>query len=326
MKYPFLLGLFLACFYFIDDTHGRPFNGKIKSGNENRMAIAGKVVEEESLLPVRTTVTIKVKGFKPIKATTDDMGYFSANIPVAEEFKIVVKAPGFESQVNTIQYPVYEEGAPNNIEIKLTPAVKLTLDGLVLSETDKTPLEVEFNVYRFSDFIKIDSKEIHNGKYSQSLTDFGWYMIDFSAPGYVDVTDTVWVLNCKRKTIHKNYYLTPIEQGLTMQLNEIHFNFGKTTLRPDSYSELDKMVTFLNKNPALQVEVAGHTDSKGPDDYNLFLSQARAQAVLNYLAEKGIDKNQLIAKGYGETKPVDTNKTLAGQEKNRRVELIVLKN
>jgi outer membrane protein OmpA-like peptidoglycan-associated protein len=85
------------------------------------------------------------------------------------------------------------------------------------------------------------------------------------------------------------------------------------------------MVTFLNKNPALQVEVAGHTDSKGPDDYNLFLSQARAQAVLNYLAEKGIDKNQLIAKGYGETKPVDTNKTLAGQEKNRRVELIVLK-
>jgi outer membrane protein OmpA-like peptidoglycan-associated protein len=85
------------------------------------------------------------------------------------------------------------------------------------------------------------------------------------------------------------------------------------------------MATFLSKNPSLQVEVAGHTDSEGPDDYNLFLSQARAEAVLKYIVDKGISKDQLIAKGYGETKPVDTNETYAGMAKNRRVELVVLK-
>jgi outer membrane protein OmpA-like peptidoglycan-associated protein len=324
MKYPFMLVLFLAYLYPQCDTEGRPFltNGK---KNENRMTIAGVVVEEGSKLPVNTSLTIKVEGFNPIKTTTNTNGQFSANIPMSEEFKIVVHAPGFETQENIIHYPVFEEGAPEPIEIELIPFVKLTLNGLVLSESDKTPLTVEFNVYRFSDFIKVDSKTVNDGKYSQSLTDFGWYMIDFSAPGYLDVTDTVWVLNCKRKTIRKNYYLTPIEKGLTMQLNEIHFNFGKTTLSPDSYSALDKMATFLSKNPSLQVEVAGHTDSEGPDDYNLFLSQARAEAVLKYIVDKGISKDQLIAKGYGETKPVDTNETYAGMAKNRRVELVVLK-
>ena len=324
MKRPFLFTLFLACFFFVGKMDGRPAGKKIKSGKENRMTISGKVVDEASKLPVNTALTIKVEGYRPIKTSTDKLGNFSANIPVAEEFKIVVKAPGFETQVNTIHH-AYEEGSPDYIEINLTPFVKLTLDGLILGEEGKTPLNVEFNVYRFSDFIKMDSKKIRDGKYSQALTDFGWYMIDFSAPGYIDVKDTVWVLNCKRKTIHKNYYLTPIEQGFTMQLNEIHFNFGKTTLRSDSYPELDKVVTFLNKNQSLQIEVAGHTDSEGPNDYNLFLSQARAQAVLNYLVEKGINKDQLIAQGYGETKPVDSNETLSGKANNRRVELVVLR-
>ena len=238
--------------------------------------------------------------------------------------KLLLGRHGFESQESDIDFPADDETS-GYVEIKLTPHIKLTLEGLVLSGKDLKPVDAQFNVYRFSDFIKEDSKMIREGKYSEALTHFGWYMFDFSAPGYMDVTDTVWVLNCKRKSVHKNYYLSPIETGLTMKLNEIHFNFGKAVITEDSYAELDQMVEFIKKNPSMQIEVAGHTDSEGPDDFNLFLSQARAQAVARYISNKGIDPEHLIAKGYGETKPIESNATEAGKSKNRRVELVVIK-
>jgi OmpA-OmpF porin, OOP family len=292
---------------------------------EKMMTIIGRVMDEESKLPISTTLTIQVDGFGPIKATSDVNGNFEVSIPVASNYKMAVRAPGFETQEEVVAMPLQdEEGSPGYVEIQLTPYVKLMVDGHVLSEKDKKPLNAECRIYYHSDFIQAASKTVKNGKFTQPLTHYGWYMIDFSAPGYVNTIDTVWVMSCKRKVIEKNYYLKPIEEGLTMQLREIHFNFGKATLTPDSYAELDQMVQFLKKNPSLKVEVAGHTDSEGPDDYNLFLSLARAQAVANYINSKGVEAGHLIAKGYGETKPVDSSNTESGKLKNRRVELVVI--
>ena len=89
--------------------------------------------------------------------------------------------------------------------------------------------------------------------------------------------------------------------------------------------ELDKVVDFLNNNSSVEIEIAGHTDSKGSDDYNLNLSQGRAQAVVDYLIGQGIDEYRLVAKGYGETVPLETNDTDEGRAVNRRVEFTVLK-
>ena len=89
--------------------------------------------------------------------------------------------------------------------------------------------------------------------------------------------------------------------------------------------ELDKVVEFLNSNPSVEVEIAGHTDSKGGDDYNMNLSQGRAEAVVNYLIENGIEGLRLVAKGYGETVPLQSNETDKGRAFNRRVEFTVLK-
>ncbi len=91
-----------------------------------------------------------------------------------------------------------------------------------------------------------------------------------------------------------------------------------------SFPELDKVVKLFKENPGVAFEIAGHTDSDGPDDYNLILSQGRAQAVVNYLVGHGVTGSQLMAQGYGETKPIDTSQTKAGKAKNRRVEFKVL--
>jgi outer membrane protein OmpA-like peptidoglycan-associated protein len=123
----------------------------------------------------------------------------------------------------------------------------------------------------------------------------------------------------------KNILMTPIEVGITVRLKNIYFDFDKTTLKSESYVELNKVVDFLKQNGHVSIEISGHTDSKGSDEYNLNLSQGRSQAVVDYLASQGIDQSRLQARGYGETKPIDTNETDEGRANNRRVEFTILK-
>lgn len=105
-------------------------------------------------------------------------------------------------------------------------------------------------------------------------------------------------------------------------LRHVHFASGKADLTPDSEASLGNTAQVLKDNPDWTVRVEGFTDSTGNKDANLKLSQDRADAVMNWLVDHGVDRGRLSAKGYGETRPVATNATEAGRLKNRRVELV----
>lgn len=105
-------------------------------------------------------------------------------------------------------------------------------------------------------------------------------------------------------------------------LEGVNFDHDKATLREDAHPILDQAAEGLKEWGDVKVEVAGYTDSRGKDKYNLKLSQRRAEAVRAYLISKGVAADRLTAKGFGETKPVADNKTAEGRFKNRRVELI----
>jgi len=108
-------------------------------------------------------------------------------------------------------------------------------------------------------------------------------------------------------------------------LEGVNFDFDKSTLRQEDIAIIDRDVTTLDQWGNANIEVAGHTDSRGSDEYNMNLSQQRAEAVRNYLISKGIAADRLTAKGYGESQPVADNATDEGRFKNRRVELVPLK-
>jgi outer membrane protein OmpA-like peptidoglycan-associated protein len=118
--------------------------------------------------------------------------------------------------------------------------------------------------------------------------------------------------------------MIPIEVGITVRLNNIFFDFDKTTLRSESIPQLERVVKFMEDNPTVEVEIGGHTDSKGSNMYNNNLSQGRADAVVYYVIENGIGPDRIIARGYGETIPVDSNITDEGRQTNRRVEFKIL--
>jgi len=114
------------------------------------------------------------------------------------------------------------------------------------------------------------------------------------------------------------------EKGCPLSFTlQIEFDFDKADIRPQYHEELKQASQFIQKYPAPKILIAGHTDSQGDDNYNMELSQKRAESVRQYLIDNfNIDAAKLVAKGYGETQPVADNATDAGRQKNRRVEVV----
>lgn len=104
-------------------------------------------------------------------------------------------------------------------------------------------------------------------------------------------------------------------------LEEVLFDFDKSTIKPEYHPFLDRVAAVFEKNPSLKVEIEGHTDNIGTKSYNMALSLRRANAVKEYLISRGIDKSRLSTKGYGFSRPISTNATKAGRALNRRVQL-----
>lgn len=119
--------------------------------------------------------------------------------------------------------------------------------------------------------------------------------------------------------------LFSIREGTAIVLNNIFFETGKTALLPESNIELDKVARFIIDNKIQKIEISGHTDNIGNEAYNQKLSEGRAKSVVDYLISKGVKPDVLDFKGYGITRPVDTNLTKEGQANNRRVEFFLVK-
>lgn len=119
--------------------------------------------------------------------------------------------------------------------------------------------------------------------------------------------------------------LKSIEEGGSLVLENIFFEFNKTDLLPASFPELDKVVDFMISENIKMIEISGHTDSDGADAYNHKLSDGRAQSVVKYLTAKGVGADRMTAKGYGEARPLETNASEAGKAINRRVEFRLIK-
>jgi outer membrane protein OmpA-like peptidoglycan-associated protein len=111
-----------------------------------------------------------------------------------------------------------------------------------------------------------------------------------------------------------------------IRLNDVRFDTGKATLRPESFPSLDAVGQVLGKWPELKIEIGGHTDSRGSTAYNQSLSEQRVRAVLDYLIGKfpSLQRDQYTLQGYGESKPLKPNTSAANMAENRRVEFKVL--
>jgi outer membrane protein OmpA-like peptidoglycan-associated protein len=169
--------------------------------------------------------------------------------------------------------------------------------------------------------------EWSNGMEGQTLKGLAAGDYRFKALDAFNCQDTGYVKFIEPKAIVDEFVegLQTIEEGESIVLKNIFFEFNKTTLLPKSFIELDKVADFMTKNDLHLIEIGGHTDSEGSDTYNLKLSEGRAKSVVNYLKTKGIKAERMRSIGYGESKPIDTNLSDQGRAQNRRVEFTLVK-
>jgi len=155
------------------------------------------------------------------------------------------------------------------------------------------------------------------------------YMLYVEKDGYIfeNVQLSLGGSTENETTNEKVIMLRRIKMGEVSVLRHVFFDTGKTTLKPESFDELDKLLRMMEQNMKVRVEIGGHTDNVGTHDFNVQLSQKRAVAVKNYLTSKGIEARRVTAVGYGETKPIVSNDDEeGGRAINRRVEFKVLQN
>lgn len=155
----------------------------------------------------------------------------------------------------------------------------------------------------------------------------GKHRLAVSAPGYRIVEVPVVVQAGDDMPVDVTLQATKLKVTASkiVILEKVQFETAKAVIRPVSFELLNEVADVVRRNPkAGRVEVQGHTDSRGSDSYNLDLSQRRAEAVRKYLIDRGVDKSRLIAVGYGEGTPIETNNTSRGRASNRRVEFLLI--
>jgi len=211
---------------------------------------------------------------------------------------------------------------------QLKPEPITYVKGSVYHAQTRQPLEASFEL------IDLDSQKLLTRSYSQkngeflvTLTANKNYLVNVSREGFLFYSDNFILKDLKtdfNKPFVLNIPLEPIDTGSTVELKNVFFDVNKSELRPESRTELDKLVAFLLKNPNLKIELGGHTDNTGDKKANQLLSENRAKAVQQYLVNTGkIGVGRLSYRGYGDSRPKVPNDTAENKAKNRRTEFKV---
>ena len=205
---------------------------------------------------------------------------------------------------------------------------KLTiLKGVITDALSGKPLAATIEIIdnQMNQVIATFTSNSSTGKYLVSLPAGKNYGIAVKKEGYLFHSENFDIPNTAAfQEVTKDVQLKNIAVGSKIILKNIFFDFDKATLRPESTNELQRLTKLLIDVPTLKIEISGHTDSKGANDYNLALSDNRAKAVVNYLVKAGIAANRLTSKGYGEEQPISTNDTDEGCQLNRRTEFKII--
>jgi len=275
-------------------------------------------------------VAVFVNGVMNDSVIIKPNGEYFMDLPIGEKYNIEAKQEGFHSRIKEVDLSEVKTGKDLRLDLQMEeiPEIYSFLNAKVYNKKDSTHIPpLNYDVY-------LNGSKLYGNIISKTIDEFQLdlehgtkYFVMVKAPGYIESHDSIDFRYAKVKEhITRDFYLTPIEVGATVQIENIYFDLGKAILRPESYVELDRLVELLNDNPHLTIEVSGHTDNRGNAYLNKKLSGERASSVRKYLIEKGIKAERLTSQGYGFDKPMAPNDTEENRARNRRVEFTILSN
>ncbi|MCQ2226511.1 MAG: OmpA family protein [Bacteroidales bacterium] len=258
--------------------------------------------------------------FKPVKAND---GRYDFRLPIGHVYNIIANANNFAEN----QFLFKAEGdiifSEFEREIALDPK-KITYRISVIDADTKEPLNanVKFNNKNRDEQVGLKAQEMAAGKREASLRLNDTY--ELVADGVSNYSFYASEITVDGKSQQLNIELIPLKANSAVRLNNINFATASADIMPESYPELDLVVKLMKENPMLRFEISAHTDNVGAAQYNIKLSEKRAESVTAYLVENGIDIDRLEPKGYGMSKPIVDNNSEENRAQNRRVEFMLI--
>ncbi len=202
------------------------------------------------------------------------------------------------------------------------------VQGMVMDAHTKQPLYAIIELYDITEnkLLATFNSDSLTGKYTLSLPSGINYGVSVKKEDYLFYSENFNISDSTdSQTIDQVIMLNPLEVNQKLVLKNIFFDVNKTSLRPESTTEIDNIYKLMTEYPNIEIEVSGHTDNSGSDAYNKKLSQGRALSVANALTEKGIAPARIKSVGYGYDKPIAPNTTETGRAQNRRTEIKIIK-
>jgi outer membrane protein OmpA-like peptidoglycan-associated protein len=233
-------------------------------------------------------------------------GYYSLENDVAEKYR---------------RSKLVEIDLPESLQAKFKRTSYLK--GIVFDAKTKQKIQadIELIALKNNELQGKLSSDIQTGEFASVLTSGGEYAVFVSKAGYFFKSLNFDFSQKEGNDKTLEIALEPIQKNTKEVLNNIFFETAKWDLKPESKTELDKLVTLLKTNPNLPIEISGHTDDIGKDADNLILSQKRAKSVVEYLAKNGVNILKISTEGYGKSKPVSPNNSEENRKLNRRIEV-----
>jgi len=245
-----------------------------------------------------------------------------------DQYSFVVTSDGlnayYSREEGRTKSKIYQTNIPKEFQVHSRGNV---VKGIVTDSKTKLTMQAQVELFdlKTNQKISVFNSDSVNGQYLIVIPGQSEYALHVSEPGYLFYS------------LHFNYEEKDLDQPLTIDialqpivknamtvLNNIFFDFNESDIKPRSFSELDEVAKFLNENPNIKVEISGHTDNVGDENYNQQLSLRRAQSVVNYFSSKGIAVARLTEVGLGSKKPIRPNDSDGNRQINRRIEFRII--
>ena len=237
----------------------------------------------------------------------------------SDSLGISASDPTAETDVIFFEEDVY---VPTKEELNVILTNEILLWGTIYDATTDIPINADLT-FLLNDY---DSDPVAlstlNNTYRLKVTDSVNYKVTIIREGYLPLETNINIEDFRMQKVKRiDFRLTPLRKGEKIILDNLYFDAKKSIIKPESFEELNRLYDFLKANPGTTIEIGGHTNGLCSETYCEKLSLNRANAVREYLINKGIVGQRITTFGYGSKQPIDTNSTPEGRKRNQRVEI-----
>lgn len=272
-------------------------------------------------------ITYTVNGERKTLGKTDEQGTIWMEVDFHTNYYFEASHSSYLNNSDSLQAFEIFKISDHSKTIYLDGATQLQV--LSLNEENNDPVAGVSVSFKLPDGQILEKMTDGTGKATVTLDNTGIYEIRMQRKGYIKESERITVDQIGLANYSITKQMVPVYPGKTFKLKNLYYDVNSSLIRPDAALVLDELFTFLEGSPELKIELGSHTDCRADADYNLWLSQKRAQSAVDYLVSKGFEKNRITAVGYGESKLL--NQCADGVEcsedehqKNRRTEIKIL--